>query len=94
MFNAVVQELVSSFHYTLDDNGNRIAMEVHRPDTATPDPSDFLSATCGYQYDSLSRLTQVSYPDEQVVTYTYDGVGNRLSTSTDPDGSGPQPLSV
>ena len=36
-----------------------------------------------YGYDSLSRLTQVTYPDGTSVTYTYDAAGNRLSEVVD-----------
>ena len=83
--------LVTSFHYTLDANGNRTAMEVRRPDTDTPDPNDFLPGVYGYDYDALNRLVYASYPDGSTVVYTYDANGNRLSTSTDPDGPGVQP---
>lgn len=31
-----------------------------------------------YEYDSLNRLTKVTYDDGRIVTYTYDEVGNRL----------------
>ena len=30
-------------------------------------------------YDSVSRLTRVTYPDGTTITYTYDSAGNRLS---------------
>lgn len=32
-----------------------------------------------YQYDSLNRLIQTSYPDGYVINYLYDSSGNRLS---------------
>jgi YD repeat-containing protein len=32
-----------------------------------------------YQYDSLNRLTQVTYPNGASFTYTYDANGNRIS---------------
>ena len=32
-----------------------------------------------YTYDSLSRLTQISYENSTINTYTYDAAGNRLS---------------
>ena len=38
-----------------------------------------LSGTHSYQYDDLYRLTQVTYPDQSTVGYTYDAVGNRLT---------------
>lgn len=31
-----------------------------------------------YVYDELNRLTQITYDDGTVITYTYDEVGNRL----------------
>jgi RHS repeat-associated protein len=42
-----------------------------------------LDGTHSYEYDPLYRLTQVTYPDQQVDTYTYDAVGNRLTKDTD-----------
>jgi len=38
-----------------------------------------------YTYDSLHRLTGVTYPDGRTVAYTYDAFGNRL-TMTTPEG--------
>ena len=35
-------------------------------------------ATTSYTYDSLNRLTQVTYRDSSVIQYTYDAAGNRL----------------
>lgn len=32
-----------------------------------------------YEYDNLSRLTKVQYPNGSVITYTYDALGNRLT---------------
>lgn len=32
-----------------------------------------------YNYDSLSRVTQVIYPDSSIINYTYDAAGNRMS---------------
>lgn len=32
-----------------------------------------------YEYDELNRLVKVTYPDGVVQSYTFDGVGNRLS---------------
>ena len=57
---------LSSFTYTLDATGSRTQMVD-------------LSGSHSYQYDPLYRLTQVTYPGPQTDTYTYDGVGNRLT---------------
>jgi YD repeat-containing protein len=38
-----------------------------------------LPKAVNYQYDELSRLTQVSYNDGATITYTYDALGNRLT---------------
>lgn len=35
--------------------------------------------TINYAYDSLSRLTQVVYPNGGVIRYAYDAAGNRVS---------------
>ena len=35
--------------------------------------------TTSYTYDNLYRLTQVTYPDGEPVTYAYDPMGNRTS---------------
>ena len=42
-----------------------------------------LDGTTSYVYDNLYRLTQVTYPGGEQVTYAYDPMGNRTSlTST------------
>ncbi|MCO6455655.1 MAG: hypothetical protein J5I93_10210 [Pirellulaceae bacterium] len=83
-------ELVSSFQYAFDANGNRTSVEIRRPDLDTPATGDFLSGLYQYAYDGRNQLTEARYPDGSVVRYTYDGVGNRTSMATDPDGAGPQ----
>ncbi len=86
--------LVTSFHYEFDANSNRTSMEVRRPDLDTPVPDDFNSGLYEYDYDARNQLISASYPDGSVVTYAYDGVGNRTTMTTDPDGNGPQPPEV
>jgi RHS repeat-associated protein len=86
--------LVTSFHYTFDANGNRTSMEVRRPNLETPDPYDFVSGLYQYAYDARDQLIEARYPDGVVVTYAYDGAGNRTAMITDPDGAGPQPPEV
>ena len=34
--------------------------------------------TINYNYDSLGRLTQVIYPDSNIIKYAYDATGNRI----------------
>ena len=43
-----------------------------------------------YKYDELNRLTHVDYGNGTEITYTYDGVGNSVSTKSvkDTDGDG------
>jgi len=42
-----------------------------------------LAGAHSYTYDTLYRLTQVTYPDDVTDTYTYDPVGNRLTKDSD-----------
>ena len=61
-----VNGTIASATYTLDAVGNRLSMQD-------------LDGTTSYLYDSLYRLTQVSYPGGEQVTYAYDPMGNRTS---------------
>jgi len=38
-----------------------------------------LAGSAVYTYDSLGRLSQVTYSNGVVVTYTYDAAGNRIT---------------
>jgi YD repeat-containing protein len=38
-----------------------------------------LDGVHSYEYGPLYRLTEVTYPDQETDTYTYDAVGNRLT---------------
>ncbi len=69
LFNAVN---IFDIEYTYDNVGNKISMiEKH----VSP------VALTSYEYDNLYRLTQVTYPDSLIETYTYDAAGNRLTKS-------------
>ncbi len=57
---------ITSASYTVDAVGNRLSMTD--PDGAT-----------AYNYDNLYRLTGVTYPDGETVSYAYDPMGNRTS---------------
>jgi YD repeat-containing protein len=39
-----------------------------------------LAGSATYLYDSLGRLTQVTYSNGTVIKYAYDSAGNRTST--------------
>jgi len=60
---------LASFSYTYDAVGNRLS-EVST------------SGTASYSYDALYRLVSVVYPDGEIVTYTYDSMGNRTLLSS------------
>ncbi|MCP4423367.1 MAG: choice-of-anchor D domain-containing protein, partial [Chloroflexi bacterium] len=62
--------LIASYHYTLDDNGNRTAVTEQTPGE---------TGTTTYEYDELYRLVEVTYHDSRHVTYEYDSLGNRLA---------------
>ena len=67
---SAVSGVIAVFTYTLDAVGNRLAMHD-------------LEGTTSYDYDDLYRLTEVTYPDGEQVTYAYDPMGNRTAmTST------------
>jgi len=65
-YTSPVSGTVAVFTYTLDAVGNRLTMQD-------------LSGSTGYTYDNLYRLTQVTYPGGEQVTYAYDPMGNRTS---------------
>lgn len=66
--------LISTYHYIYDANGNITSCAETTPDG---------SKTTAYTYDKLNRLSKVVYPDDRgMVTYTYDGAGNRIKMVT------------
>ncbi len=62
----------SSFTYTLDAVGNRTQMVA----------TGAGAGTTTYSYDSLDRLTSVTYPGPTTDTYTYDAIGNRTAKNS------------
>jgi RHS repeat-associated protein len=48
--------------------------------------TDYNGAVTNYSYDTLNRLTTISYPDTSSATYGYD-VLSRLTTATNPSGT-------
>jgi RHS repeat-associated protein len=63
-----------SISFVFDPAGNR----SHR--------RDYNGAVTNYSYDTLNRLTTISYPDTTSATYGYD-VLSRLTTATNPNGT-------
>src|SRR5262249_1143189 len=68
-----VSGTILSVDYVLDKVGNRVQMAANEGLTA-------------YGYDSLYRLTSVTYPGGTNKSYTYDPGGNRR-TMTGPEGT-------
>ncbi len=67
---STVSGTLAVFTYTLDAVGNRLSMQD-------------LDGLTSYGYDSLYRLTSVTYPNAEQVVYAYDPMGNRTGmTST------------
>ena len=62
--------LLLGFEYELDAAGDRTQM--------TRTSADDTQVT-SYDYDDLSRLVRVAYPDGEEVTYEYDATGNRTA---------------
>ena len=63
--------IISSFAYTHDNVGNRLTM------TET-------SGTHNYNYDNIYRLLGALHPAASNESYSYDRVGNRLSSAAEP----------
>jgi RHS repeat-associated protein len=68
-------EIISSYAYTLGPAGNRTGVVENT------------GRTVDYAYDATYKLTQESINDpvtgSQVISYTYDAVGNRLTKNVD-----------
>ena len=58
--------VISQFGYEYDYNGNPIKIKT-------------LEGTTFYSYDDLNQLTNVTYPDGSMSSFSYDSVGNRVS---------------
>ena len=50
--------------------------------------------TINYSYDSLGRLTQISYPDSININYAYDASGNRINRIVTKSLAGPLPVTL
>ena len=64
--NLLTGEIISYINYEYNSLGNCISKEEPKGQTI-------------YKYDNLSRLIEVTEPDGDKITYTYDKVGNRLT---------------
>jgi RHS repeat-associated protein len=79
-------QVISSFEYTLDAVGNRVSVAEWFSDRFDSESGIPQVLTTSYEYDDLYRLTQVNYPFDEIVSYNYDPMGNRISMSTTIDG--------
>jgi len=61
------EEILALRQYTYDLAGNRISM------------TDEAAKVTSYRYDNSSWLTQVVYPNNDVVAYAYNGAGDRIN---------------
>jgi len=57
--------VISRFDYTYNSSGRRTSMTT-------------LEGTYTYGYDPLGQLVSVTYPNNRIVEYGYDAVGNRM----------------
>jgi len=58
--------IIQNFTYAYDNVGNRLNMTESDSNITT------------YVYDNTNQLISVTYPNNDTVNYTFDGVGNRL----------------
>ncbi|MNB90640.1 tRNA nuclease WapA precursor [compost metagenome] len=73
MTNSKGSNVLSSFSYGYDNNGNIVSTSEVRSNGAVQKTS--------YGYDALNRLTSITRPDGGSTTYTYDVRGNRQTLS-------------
>jgi YD repeat-containing protein len=70
LINKKGSEIVSSFSYEYDENGNITSVNEN-------------GSTTQYGYDALNRLSTITRPDGSELHYTYDSRGNRTSVVVD-----------
>lgn len=80
------KKTISAFSYTLDEVGQRVRMDA---EYGWRNPAQ-VSTT--YTYDPLRRLVRTENNEGAWTAYTFDGVGNRLSMSTNDDELSPKPF--
>jgi RHS repeat-associated protein len=68
LINSINTSTVSSYSYTHNNAGNRTTMTE-------------INGTHSYAYDSIYRLVQAVHPTIPAENFTYDPVGNRLTSS-------------
>ena len=86
LINENSTQVISSFEYTLDAAGNRLSVAEWFSDRFESESGIPQVLTTSYEYDDIYRLTQVNYPFEEIVSYNYDPMGNRISMTTTVDG--------
>ena len=87
LFNKEDDQVVSSFEYTLDAVGNRVSVDEWFSGRFEDEKSgEAQILNTNYEYDNLYRLTRVTYPFDEAVSYNYDSMGNRLNMITTVDG--------
>lgn len=71
------ETILFRFGYTYDGNGNRL--------TQTFEGLGVPAETTEFTYDPADKMTRVDYPNEGIIDYSFDAVGNRLTeTGIDP----------
>lgn len=70
LINKKGSEIVSSFSYEYDKNGNIISVNEN-------------GSASQYEYDALNRLSSITRPDGSELHYSYDSRGNRTSVEVD-----------
>ena len=60
-------------------NGARLALASALAALAMASAAPSHAGSATYSYDSLGRLTKVTYSNGVVITYVYDAAGNRTS---------------
>jgi len=69
VINKKESQILSSYSYTYDENGNILSQTN-------------AGGTTSYTYDLLDRLETIQYPGGESVEYTYDLRGNRMTVET------------
>lgn len=63
-----IEDESGSTYFYYDESGQLSSEEKHI--------NGFGSQTTSYEYDAMGRITQIIYPDSEVIIHTYNGSGN------------------